>query len=506
MTKKIDNKANVAFDRVRIISPLLSLRTDTPAEKHLFRLRAKQLAELNHKSERTIINWVKAYHAEQGYHGLLPKYPTERSDCRLPPQFESVLARAIEIRRQCPTLSVNDIIDCLESEQPNLCGLIKRGTLQRYLQKNHCSRREMVNHERYKGRQVFGRFQARQANDLWQGDVKESPKSGIIDEQGNPTRLFIHYFIDDRSRYITDYEISSIQDTVQVLTSLRRGVARYGAPHVLLMDNGSPYKNHMVSSVCRQLNIKTTYHRAKAAWCKGKIERNNGLGFSKLNDQISVRKPMTVQVYIRAVEQIIHEHNTTPSPVIDNKTPEEVYFSEQIQRRMIDPELLALAFKEPCRRTIAKDGTVSVDGRSYRANLEHTAVGEVVSLLVSRSTGGATVEQLLEDGSCITLEQLQIGPEVDRSVYKVAEQFPVDENAPNPYVERLLRASECRMKQQSSEPDPSRDSGPDRNPPTDTTPAPDGTKEQSEPWQPGSAASSPYLRLAKSQHKTREQS
>lgn len=497
MAKKDDSRVDTAFERLQIISPLLSLRTDTPLEKHLYREKARQIARLYNKDERTIIEWHKAYKSNKGYQGLMPKYPTKRSDCRLPPDYDQIVERAVEIRKLCPAISVRDIIGCLESEKPELTGLINRATMQRHLQKKNCSKREVVNHERYKGRKVFGRYQAERVNERWQGDVKESPKTGLIDEQGKPVRLFTHIFIDDCSRYIVDHEIGSIQDKIMVLTSLKRAVATHGAPDSLLLDNGSPYRNKLMTEITGKLNIKLIYCKPRSAWVKGKIERLN-LDLNKICAQVSAAKPMPAMTYAKAIEQAIHEHNTSPHSALGGRTPEEVYLADLNSRRRIDAETLALCFKQPERRTIAKDGSISVYGSQFKADLSNTAVGGSVSVLITRSTGGMQVEQILNDGSCVVLEPQHIGTDVDRSVYST-EPLGVDPSAANPYMARLLRESDRRAGQYSDEAafQAGLDAMLNSTPAEGTQEASAGSESADGTWEPGSAENSPYLQLAR---------
>ena len=62
------------------------------------------------------------------------------------------------MRMHTPTISVKEIIRCLESRHPNLTGIVKRSTLQRHLFEEGFGRRTLLQEREQNGRAFFGRY------------------------------------------------------------------------------------------------------------------------------------------------------------------------------------------------------------------------------------------------------------------------------------------------------------------------------------------------------------
>ncbi|MDY5994651.1 MAG: hypothetical protein SPJ14_05400 [Succinivibrio sp.] len=115
--------------RLKVISPLISMDDETKEEKKEKRKMMKIISADTSISYKTIARWCEAY-AKFGIEGLLPKYPKTRSDSRLYIKFEALLEEAKAMRLQTPTISVEEIIRCIESRHPNIEGILKRSTMQ----------------------------------------------------------------------------------------------------------------------------------------------------------------------------------------------------------------------------------------------------------------------------------------------------------------------------------------------------------------------------------------
>jgi len=72
---------------------------------------------------------------KEGFEGRKPKQITNRKNNLLPENFPEIVDVAIELRRECPSRSVRDIIRIMELEDIIPPGSISRSTLQRHLYK-----------------------------------------------------------------------------------------------------------------------------------------------------------------------------------------------------------------------------------------------------------------------------------------------------------------------------------------------------------------------------------
>ena len=125
---KQQSRDETALKKYAMISPLLEENLDSAAALEL----RKKLAEQNGLSERTIRRYVNAWHTE-GFEGLRPEERVHYRKDTMPDNYEEILAEAIQLRREVPRRSVEQIILILELEGKVAPGILKRPTLQRHL-------------------------------------------------------------------------------------------------------------------------------------------------------------------------------------------------------------------------------------------------------------------------------------------------------------------------------------------------------------------------------------
>ena len=123
-----DWQENEALRRYQLIAPLLD---DTLDEAKKLRLR-KEIADRSETTVRTLYRYEKAWQ-EDGFQGLKPAERTNTQAKRLPTEFGTLLQEAIQLRREVPERSVEQIIRILELEGKAAPGVLKRPTLQRHL-------------------------------------------------------------------------------------------------------------------------------------------------------------------------------------------------------------------------------------------------------------------------------------------------------------------------------------------------------------------------------------
>lgn len=130
--------------------------------------------------------------------------------------------------------------------------------------------------------EVFGRFEAGEANELWTGDALHGKRIG-----GRKTYLFA--FIDDHSRLLTGYRWGFAEDTVRLAAALRPALAARGVPRNCYVDNGSAYVDAWLLRACSHLGIRLTHSTPGRPQGRGKIERV----FRTVNEQFLVEVPDT---------------------------------------------------------------------------------------------------------------------------------------------------------------------------------------------------------------------
>ena len=117
-----------ALERYTLIAPLLEGSLD-PAKRLQMR---EDIASRNGISLRSLYRYEAAFKKE-GFSGLKPAERPKQHSAKLPDNFKEILEQAVQLKREVPTRSVNQIIYILELEGWAPVGTLKRSTMQRHL-------------------------------------------------------------------------------------------------------------------------------------------------------------------------------------------------------------------------------------------------------------------------------------------------------------------------------------------------------------------------------------
>lgn len=130
MNTSKDNKwrNGKALERYTLIAPLLEGSLD-PAKRLQMR---EDIASRNGISLRSLYRYEAAFKKE-GFSGLKPAERPKQHSAKLPDNFKEILEQAVQLKREVPTRSVNQIIYILELEGWAPAGTLKRSTMQRHL-------------------------------------------------------------------------------------------------------------------------------------------------------------------------------------------------------------------------------------------------------------------------------------------------------------------------------------------------------------------------------------
>lgn len=225
---KTQDAQGQAAARMMIIMPLLDENLDP---KSIVELK-KKLAAQHEISYRTISRYYDAY-LKDGFDGLKPKQIASKEHSLLPENFQEIVDTAIELRRECPSRSVNDIIRIMELENIVPQGSVSRSTLQRHLQKRGFGSHQM---KIYTQKGVSARrFQKSQRCMLFQGDIKYGPYLSI-GKNGAKKQVYLSAFIDDATRFIVAAKFYEHQQIAIIEDTLRTAIMQYGKPDAIYVD------------------------------------------------------------------------------------------------------------------------------------------------------------------------------------------------------------------------------------------------------------------------------
>lgn len=394
-----DSKLNIEEYRLRVISPIISIAHSSLDNKKDINQMITQVALSESKSVRTIKRWYLAY-KDKGLTGLKPKYKAHRTDVRLYVQFDELLKRAMAMRQLHATISVNEIIRCLESENPSIKGILKRSTLQRHLASKGCSRKELLLEQSRSSLPFFGAYRKTIPMEQVQGDIKIPGKNFCINELGFSIIPYVHIWMDNASRMILVISVSDTQDNNLVLSSFKELVTKYGIPKSILTDQGSVYRSIAMEQCTYALGVKHKRSKPYQPQSKGALERLN-YTLDGLLKQFESMENIKLSMFEAIIKQWACDYNSRPHSALSyiNEIGETVQVSpkdyfEKYKKQMPIPDsnILNSAFTLSCVRKVTKDGVVSLNGKNYKIPagfakasqkvcLEYSTVGNVVRLV-----------------------------------------------------------------------------------------------------------------------------
>ena len=325
---------DVAVERMQAILPLC-----VPGLNGNDRIRLQhEAADGAGVSYRTIGRWLNAYE-ESGFEGLKPKAMPDKAETRT--ISDEALKLAIDVRKENPARSVEDLILILESEGKVEMGVLKRSTLQRYLSDAGYSQRQMRKYLSSPGKAAF-RFQKQHRMELMQGDVKYGPTIMI---DGKPTKTYWVCWIDDCTRYITHAEFYTGETTDDILDALKKSIDKAGTPEKCYVDNGPGYRAEELRKVASRLGIIVKRCGPYQSQSKGKQERANRdldkfIEETKLMDFRSLEE---LNLYNKV--WVSETHNNRPHSGLPGRiTPHTAFFTDSQRLRYVAPETLDAAF------------------------------------------------------------------------------------------------------------------------------------------------------------------
>ena len=274
-------------------------------------------------------------------------------------------------------------------------GLLKRATVDRVL------RASGLDHARVTRPIAAVRFQAKRSNELWQFDMSPSDLKQVeaplwIEQgRGKPT-LMLFSVVDDRSGVVYDeYRCVYGEDAESALRFLFNAMAPkpeaelpfQGIPATIYMDNGPVSRSKVFQSVMGSLGVRVLTHmppsqaeRRTPARSKGKVERpfrtikevhETLYHFHKPKDEAEANLWMR-----RALVTYNNgDHRSEPHSRIEDWLK---HLPASGVRAMCSWERFCAFAREPERRGVAGDATVSVEGASYE--VEPELAGETVTL------------------------------------------------------------------------------------------------------------------------------
>lgn len=182
-------------------------------------------------SEWTLRCWLTRYR-DEGPAGLEPRRAGRRKGSGgFAAQTPAVRAEIVRTKERFPDFGWRKVRDFLRRFQ----GVeVSTGTVARTL-KAEGVEPIVVKRKRHRSSDRVRRFERAHPGELWQTDIT----SFVL--RRHSTRVYLVVFLDDFSRYVVSWGLSTSQRGAWVIETLMEGIARHGKPGEVLSDQGRQY-------------------------------------------------------------------------------------------------------------------------------------------------------------------------------------------------------------------------------------------------------------------------
>lgn len=360
-----------ALNRYQLIAPLLDESLDTAKRIQL----REDIAEKSDVSSRSLYRYESAYRKD-GFAGLKPRTREQRHSQKLPENFDALVEQAIQLKREVPKRSINQIIYILELEGQVAPGILKRSTLERYLYKAGFGVRQMqmYNDSRQSSSK---RFCKPHRMILIQGDIKYGVKLPI-GKNGALVQTYLSSAIDDHSRYVIQSQFYDNQQESIVEDTFRKVILKAGKFDTCYFDNGSQYIAKQLKLSLGKLGISIRYAPVRSGKSKGKCEKFHQVVDAFLREA-KVHKIKTLEelnrywnIYLEeyyhnsAHDGIAEYYRSLNSPVpSEGITPLQEWGRDTRPLTFIDTSVVGEAFLHHEIRLVDKGACISFQGRKY---------------------------------------------------------------------------------------------------------------------------------------------
>jgi len=365
-----DDKKQVAAFRFGVICELVNgIHLEPGEQERLIREKCARkwqipLSEKTRISRSTLLRWVSLYRRSNGR--LESLYPNDRCDQGASRAMDDDTCLAlVELRKELPRATVKCLIRKMEQRRLAARGQLKASTVYRFLHRNDLMTPSAAPQDRRK-------FEAEGPNDLWQSDVMHGPR---VEVGGKQKKTYLIAILDDHSRLITHGEFYLSERLDSYLNAFQQALSKRGLPRKLYVDNGAAFRSKHLEHVTASLGIALIHSKPYKPQGRGKIERYfrtvrgdflfgfTGKTLRDLNES-----------YDLWLNEIYHQriHSATGQSPFKR-------FTSNVECLRTAPADLMDHFRQTARRRVAKDRTVTLNGRLYEAPV--ALIGRQVELL-----------------------------------------------------------------------------------------------------------------------------
>lgn len=345
-----EEKNEIALKRYNMIAPLLIDPERYPSNREFFRMQGHKLHEegVTTVHARTIERWYYQF-KKGGFDALKPQ---TRVDFGKPRKGKDVIDQIIILKRNYPRLSATGILKMLR-ESGVTKDQISLSTVNRVV--NSIPKEQMNVEPMY-------RYELEHINEVWCGDSSHGP---YLYRDKAKVKLYIIALIDDASRLITAARIFEADNTINLLSTMKLAVSKYGKPKRFNFDNGSNYKNAQINIVTARLGMGVHYCRPYNPEAKAKIERWFKTLKSQWMSTLNYSEFHSIEEYQVSLNEYVNTYNNNVHSSLNGLTPMERYLKEVELVKKIDEYSLEKGFLFEIERRVSIDNIVVIDNKEY---------------------------------------------------------------------------------------------------------------------------------------------
>jgi transposase InsO family protein len=315
-------------------------------------------------SASTMRRWVRLY--ENSGRDLKSLYPSGRSDQNSSRAVDDeTICALVRLRKGKPSVTTLSII--AEMKHKNLITpgvVLSQSTAYRILEREGLSSRKTA------AKVDRRRYEAQWPNDIWQSDNMHGPRVSHNDKQ---RKSYLTAILDDNSRMIICGRFYLSEKTANLLEVFHKALTTRGLPRKLYVDNGAAFSSKHLEKVCASLGIALVHTPPYTPQGRGKIERFFRTVRTSFLPELTVT---TLDDLNQAFEKwLTRYHQRVHSST--GKTPFE-RFTANMELIRTAPSDIMDHFRQEARRRVAKDRTISLNGRLFEAPVQ--LIGEYVRL------------------------------------------------------------------------------------------------------------------------------
>lgn len=306
-------------------------------------------------SYQTLCRYAREYKA-MGIAGLWTKKRTDSGNSRV--LREEVITRMMEIIKEIPSIRIAKLGRRLVKEGVLREGEVSDDTLRRYVN-NHGLRNPAVVEVR-----IRRSFIVKEIGYLWVSDSLYLIK---LKRNSKLHWVFVQAIIDDHSRMILSAKCYWNDNAINFQDTFRYAVGRFHIPVKLFVDNGSPFIDRQLISICNRLGVSLIHTRSNDGASKGVIERS---WLSMLIDTIPdiiLDKVDTIEGVQEVIDKYVEYYNTRVNTGVGGIPIERYRQSEKriALRTVASSDELSRMFMNESPHLVYNDNTIRKWGKKW---------------------------------------------------------------------------------------------------------------------------------------------